>query len=218
MPNWITNKISAPPHVIEAMLNDAGHVDFTRAMPCPCPHGTEWNGIYADAEAAADAALNLPLSSHPLLASLEAANRAETNVGNLNDESFEQFVGMLRNHRACGYLHSMDFARKEWGTKWNACESSVDIAAGTAEFDTAWSCPKPVLAAVSRRFPDDEITVVYADEDAGSNCGTYTLKAGAVVRADEAGDWSSMSDDDKRKWTAFAYEVKGWEPEGDESE
>lgn len=218
MPNWITNKVSAPPRVIEAMLNDAGKVDFAKAMPCPCPYGTDWDVIYVDAEAAAEKVLNLPLSSHPLLASLEAANRAETNVGMLNDESFEQFVGMLRNHRACGYLHNMDFARKEWSTKWNACESSVDTAAGTAKFDTAWSCPKPVLKALSHRFPDDEITVVYADEDAGSNCGTYTLKGGAVVRADEAGKWSSMSADEKKKWTEFAYQVKGWEPENVESE
>ena len=53
MPNWVTNKVSAPRHVIEAMLNEAGQVDFARAMPCPCPHGAGWDGIFCDAETAA---------------------------------------------------------------------------------------------------------------------------------------------------------------------
>jgi hypothetical protein len=38
-----------------------------------------------------------------------------------------------------------------------------------------------VLVKVSERFPDEAITVTYADEDIGSNCGTFTLKAGQMV-------------------------------------
>lgn len=218
MPNWVTNKVSASPNVIQAMLNKDGHVDFNSIMPSPCPHGADWGGIYSDAEAAAEAALNIALSDHPLLAALQAANRDSLDVSKLRDDSFEQFVGMLRNYRACGYLHGMDFARKSWGTKWNACKNAADVTTGTAQFNTAWSCQKPVLIALSNRFPDEEITVAYADEDVGSNCGTFTLKAGLVVRSDEAAEWSRMSDDDRQKWKAFAYEVMGQEPEEAELE
>ena len=70
-----------------------------------------------------------------------------------------------------------------------------------------------MLVELSKRFPEDIIEVVFADEDAGSNCGRFTLKAGAVVDQDIAPAWRDMTDEEKEKWKAFAYEVKGWEPE-----
>ena len=33
MPNWVTNKVQAPSHVIRAMLNADGDVDFETAAP-----------------------------------------------------------------------------------------------------------------------------------------------------------------------------------------
>ena len=131
----------------------------------------------------------------------------------MSDASFQQFVGMLENYRACGYLHSMDFARKVWGTKWNACEPQHDAEAGTAQFDTAWSCPEGVLIELSKRFPNDEIGVIYADEDIGSNCGTFTLKAGETIASDIAPAWRDMDDATKSKWCMFAYKVKGYSDE-----
>ncbi|MFX8075192.1 hypothetical protein ABTK71_19920, partial [Acinetobacter baumannii] len=77
-------------------------------------------------------------------------------------------------------------ARKVWGTKWNACESSASPEEGKASFDTAWSRPEGVLRELSKRFPDDVITVTFADEDIGSNCGTFSLKAGETIESDIA--------------------------------
>ena len=51
MPNWVTNKVEAPAHVIRAMLNGEGRVDFNVIAPFPGPHG-DWVGIYGDAETA----------------------------------------------------------------------------------------------------------------------------------------------------------------------
>lgn len=65
-------------------------------------------------------------------------------------------------------------------------------------------------------FPEATIVLTYADEDIGSNCGTVTFKGGEAVSRDESAGWSSMSEADQQKWQAFAYEVKGWEPEPDE--
>ena len=213
VPNWITNKITAPKAVIQAMLNEQGKVDFNTMAPFPGPRGAEWTGINCDAETAAEAVCGKPLSTHPMLRSLEAANRADIDIKKMSPESFEQFVGMLENYRACGYLHGMDFARQVWGTKWNACEPTANPDEGTASFNTAWSCPEGVLIDLSKRFPDESIEVIYADEDIGSNCGKFTLKAGEAINSDIAPSWSSMTDDEKAKWMAFAYEVKGWTPE-----
>lgn len=211
MPNWITNKIAAPKHVIEAMLNADGRIDFNTMAPFPGPN--DWDSIAMDAEEAAEIICGIPVSDHPLIAALEAGNRARFDIKKLHDESFKQFVGMVENYRACGYLHSMDFARKVWGTKWNACEPVADPTAGTAQFETAWACPEPILVELSKRFPDEEITVTYADEDIGSNCGTFTLKAGVTITSDIAPSWGDMTDAQKSRWKAFAYSVKGTTPE-----
>lgn len=217
MPNWVTNKVQAPGHVIRAMLNAEGRVDFNTAAPFPGPHN-DWDGIYGDAETAAEAVLGIALSGHPMIAALEQVNRERVDIKGMREDSFRQFVGMLENYRACGYLHGMDFARKVWGTKWNACGPKADADAGTCEFDTAWSCPMGALVKVSERFPDDAITVTYADEDIGSNCGTFTLKAGQMVEQDIAPSWSDLDEAGKAKWKAFAYQVKGWEPEPEDEE
>lgn len=210
MPNWVTNQIKAPSHVVAAMVGTEGRIDFNTMAPFPGP--ATFEGIYCDAETAAEAVLNVPLSDHPLIAALEQGNRQGIDLSKLNDTSFEQFIGMLRNHRACGYLHDMDFARKVWGTKWNACEPQHDIEAGTASFETAWSCPRGVLIELSKRFPNEEIAVTFADEDIGSNCGTFTLKAGELVAEDIAPSWRDQSEAQRQRWTAFAHGVKGTDP------
>ena len=210
MPNWITNKVIAPKHVIEAMVNEEGRIDFNLIAPFPGPRGADWIGICMDAEIAAKAVLNVSLSSNQLIASLEAANRRGVNIEKMTDSSFQQFIDMLENYRACGHLHGMDWAWEKWGTKWNACNPEHDAEAGTAQFDTAWSCPARVLVELPKRFPDDEICVTFADEDIGSNCGTFTLKAGDAISSDIAPAWSSMSEEDQTKWRMFSYKVKGY--------
>lgn len=218
MPNWVTNKVQAPSHVIRAMLNAEGRVDFETAAPFPGPCGKDWDGYCMGAEEAAEIVCGVPVDDHPLLAALQSSNRQRFDIKKLSEESFEQFVGMVRNWRNCGYLHRMDFNGKVWGTKWNACKPKADPNAGTCEFDTAWSCPIGVLVKVSERFPEDAITVTYADEDIGRNCGTFTLKAGQIVEQDIAPRWDDMREADRAKWKAFARQVKGWEPETEDEE
>lgn len=217
MPNWVTNKISAPKHVIQAMLNNEGRIDFSTMCPFPGPRD-EWDVISCAAEEAAEITCGIPMSSHPLISALQTSNRRDFDIKKLSDGDFAQFVGMLENCRACGYLHSMDFARKVWGTKWNACEQIATPDEGKASFDTAWSCPEGVLIELSKRFPEDAIEVVFADEDIGSNCGKFTLKAGIVASSDIAPAWRDMSEAQKAKWKAFACEVTGRDPKDYEDE
>jgi hypothetical protein len=218
MPNWVTNKIAAPQHVIRAMLNAEGRIDFETAAPFPGPCGKDWGGYAMDAEEAAKIICDVPTDDHPLISMLQTSNREQFDIKKLSEESFEQFVGMVRNWRACGYLHPMDFNRKVRGTKWNAYEPEAFPEEGRCQFDTAWSCPTGVLVKVSERFPEDTITVTYADEDIGSNCGTFTLKAGQILEQDIAPSWRDLDEAGKAKWKAFAYQVKGWEPETEDEE
>ena len=207
MPNWVTNKVQAPSHVIRAMLNADGRVDFRTVAPFPGPH--DWEFIDCAAETAAEMVCKIHLIS----------NRKRVNIKKLSDESFKQFLGMLENYHACGYLYSMAFILEMWGTSLNALEpNQADPDNGTCQFDTAWSCPMGVLVKLSERFPDDAITVIYADEDIGSNCGTFTLKAGQVVEEDIAPDWRDLDKAGQAKWSAFAYQVWGLEPETEDEE
>jgi hypothetical protein len=214
MPNHVTNRVEAPPTVLASMINPEGRIDFN--MLLPFSGEWRWNGILGDAETAAEVATAAPLHDHPLVAALQESTHSSIDVTKLSEESFEQFVQMLRNKRACGFLHCMDFARTVWGTKWNAYDQVVEPQEGWLKFDTAWSCPIPVLEALSKLHPEAEIRVQFADEDIGSNCGMLIIKGGQVAARDEAGRWDQMSPSEQQKWEAFAYQVKGWSPSDDE--
>lgn len=64
-----------------------------------------------------------------------------------------------------------------WGTKWNAYDSywSDD---NTLCFYTAWSFCHQIVRQLSSAFPDITIDFIYADEDAGYNCGEGTFYNG----------------------------------------
>lgn len=82
-----------------------------------------------------------------------------------------------------------DWSVSHWGTKWNAYEqtkgeSDTDKNGNYTEtifFETAWSTPFPVIRNLSKQFPYVGIHVTFADEDAGSNCGMYSLYDGEEV-------------------------------------
>lgn len=216
MPNYVTNELKAAPAVIKAALNENGLFDFNKVLKSPCPVGEDWEGINIEAEMIVKQIVGKP--SHFGLGKVSSTGpEIGRRIKALDDETFEQLIGMLRNWKACDFLHEMDFARSSWGTKWNALGSAVDAENGTVRFDTAWSCPIPVFEALSEMFPQEVLTVTYADEDIGSNCGTVKLQNGVVIESDAAPRWDSQTTEEKKKWRTFAYNVKGYgEPPEDE--
>lgn len=81
----------------------------------------------------------------------------------------------------------LDWARENWGTKWNAINSER-LREDLIVFDTAWTHPFPIITELSKRCPEDTIYVQYADENTGYNCGYYKIKAGVTTSLDE--DWT----------------------------
>jgi len=70
---------------------------------------------------------------------------------------------------------------KNWGTKWNAYDVAVfrdenDEGTILITFQTAWSHPRPVIQALSKKFPETDFGLMYADEDWGANYGMYNIK------------------------------------------
>ena len=81
-----------------------------------------------------------------------------------------------------------DWCCEHWGTKWNAHQYSHEC--GEVWFETAWSHPYPVIAALSRQFPAEVFSVSYADEDIGNNTGEYDIRNGKLLCGGEIADGS----------------------------
>lgn len=179
MPNHVINKLYASAEVIDALKGKDSDVDFSTVIPYPEGIFFGDGGINTLAQDCAEKAFNEPLNEHPLIAALEASNKAKWSASDLSDDGFEQFIGMLRSKRSTGFYQVMQFCTETWGTKWNAYQ--VSRKDDRVEFETAWSTPEPVFFALSARFPDETIKVEYADEDRGTNCGTLEILGGKVV-------------------------------------
>lgn len=93
-------------------------------------------------------------------------------------ESLENYIKGFFNIKRYKARDWYDWSCANWGTKWNACDTVVDF--NVIEFETAWSTPLPVFVELSKRLKDKVITVHYADEDIGSNCGTLEILNGEV--------------------------------------
>lgn len=99
----------------------------------------------------------------------------------LRIESFEDLGNTyLNNIIQYGCDSWYDWCCKYWGTKWNSSGALI-VDNNTYEFDTAWSTPYEVLVELSKQFPNSKISVDYADEDIGNNCGGYILKNGKLI-------------------------------------
>lgn len=75
-------------------------------------------------------------------------------------------------------------------------------------FDTAWRTPRPVIIALSKKFPNLVIKVRFADEDIGSNCGEYHYTNGILIYSHLAPRWNDMDEDAKKEWRKFAVLTK----------
>lgn len=115
----------------------------------------------------------------------------------------------LDNAVAYGTCDWYDWARRHWGTKWNAmetCASDGDARDKSLEFQTAWNHPSPVLAELSRRLPGENILAEWADEDeGGGNCGACLIRDGAIVES-----WSPCGEDDCVDFSEHVWNDAGY--------
>lgn len=126
---------------------------------------------------------------------------------------------------------------EKWGTKWNASDLSIwmlreyipeitihhfaysEIASKlrkegsyyifTFDFQTAWSCPYPVIEEMSKVNKNIAIEVIYADEDLGFNCGEYYIKNGKYRKVNIAPSSKEEKCGEVRfKWLKLACELR----------
>lgn len=121
--------------------------------------------------------LSYPWAKSEGITTPEAMAKYLIDKGSANLEEGEK---AFDNQIMYGHKDWYSWAVDKWGTKWNAYSQSEDGLEKIA-FDTAWSTPEPVIRKLSEMFPTVIITLRYADEDFGHNCGELTFLKGHMI-------------------------------------
>lgn len=194
MPNHVTNILSFEGHkesIVELKNKIKGGedqgIDFDKIIPRPNSLDIT-SGSKVDYGVAVlmfrekrDASKLLPLLNYPWVKA-ENINTPEKLANYLVKEDkadLEMARIALDNLEKHGHQDWYSWSIANWGTKWNAYSVSDD--GETITFDTAWSTPLPVIQKLSEMFPDVKITLKFADEDFGYNCGEIVLLAGDSI-------------------------------------
>lgn len=86
----------------------------------------------------------------------------------------------VSNAEKFGYETWYDWRINNWGTKWNACDSS--ISDNTVIFETAWSAPENIYRKLSESGCD--FSAGYADENIGFSTGVYESYNGTLTHTE----------------------------------
>lgn len=119
--------------------------------------------------------------------------------GKSEDELAKIGLQYISNKVLYGATTWYDWCIANWGTKWNAYgfEFRDD---DTIKFETAWSCPEPVLQKLAEMYPNIIIEHWWADEDCGSNSGYKTYGNGEVN-----GDYDTQCSSDAYEHYVFCW-------------
>jgi|GEM_PF-2285151 len=88
-----------------------------------------------------------------------------------------------------------EWCSKNWGTKWNFCDVTLDEKNGNLlyTFSTAWSVPFPVLIKMSKVFPNLTFDY-YGDEESEEFEIGLVLKEGKIIKQEEK-NWAEIKID-----------------------
>lgn len=223
MPNHVTNIIEIEDlngadlsEVRSSFLNKDRKIDFNQIKKPPsCLEGFE---PHTDIVSAAKALAQSPISGNLMTARLEILNRENAleryrrteAEGGFSKEEHDQIKRAVSNIKECGCAYWYEWNSQNWGTKWNAYaqpDNGWPEDAVSFDFETAWAHPIALIKLMSERCAGVTFRIRYADEDTGSNCGSYRIRGGEVFDEDVAPSWSDQTDHQKSKYTKFAFET-----------
>ncbi len=198
MPNHVTNKLTfkGKPGEIQTLretilsveLDKTNIIDFNRIIPMPASlmitagSATDYGIAVILFREENNPSLLLPVMEYPWAKS-EGIKTPKDMADHLVEQKMANLIDgkkALENKKLYGYQDWYSWACANWGTKWNSYSHESD-GPNEIKFDTAWSAPFPIIEKLSEMFPEIQITLEYADEDFGQNCGVVIFKAGDVV-------------------------------------
>lgn len=223
MPNHVQNNVflNGSPDRVAALLkevqNDAfgmGTVDFNKIIPMPesliMEAGSETDkGLKAYRAFVSEYMLGGGMTGSDLLPVAEEKEEEFRRLHpEITDNQWKLGKTAFHNQIQYGAPTWYEWSIRQWGTKWNAYGYEDLISSGRMDtdmirFQTAWSAPHPILGALSRKYPDIELTHEWADEDIGSNCGKRVYLHGEMTE-----EYIPETDKEAIEW---AIQVQGWE-------
>lgn len=179
MPNWCWNTLKLNKKDADLVLNEKGEVDFN--LICPMPESL--NVIEGSITKIAIEAYK----NHTGV-DLEQELKYEKDIANFGKEKYSNVTQYMVDH--CPTLYELgktyalnelnygaytwyEWCNKNWGTKWNACDSDVSKEAGDTwyiHFNTAWCPPEGWL----RRLAELEVNFELTWEEETGYAGTIT--------------------------------------------
>lgn len=199
MPNWVENRLSYNGNEteIKEMLEKIrydnatiGTIDFNKIIPMPksldieCGSRTD-KGI----EMVKNYLENLPAelkgkegTYEEILEDLhnDSADISDDEEKKIWDVGVTAVDNLYKYNAPTWY----EWCNDNWNTKWNACGYDENTDYSDSDFiwfQTAWSAPIPVIKKLSEMYPNIELTLEFADEDLGQNCGEMKFKGGDII-------------------------------------
>lgn len=199
MPNWVENRLSYNGNEteIKEMLEKIrydnatiGTIDFNKIIPMPksldieCGSRTD-KGI----EMVKNYLENLPAELKGKEGTYEEIlEDLHNHSADISDDEEKKIwdvgvtaVDNLYKYKAPTWY---EWCNDNWNTKWNACGYDENTDYSDSDFiwfQTAWSAPIPVIKKLSEMYPNIELTLEFADEDLGQNCGEMKFKGGDII-------------------------------------
>lgn len=178
MPNWNINnlEVSGPPTELEKFKEfvtgpgknnndeDVDHeFDFNKVIPYPDKYG-DVDKLARVNEKKREA---------------ECKKYGKKLTQKQRDAVFEKYPSITDGYNSGGY----EWCINNWGTKWNACEVSVQGKPKDGVlyygFDTAWSPPEPIIKKLGTLFPKLTLALTFSEPGVGFE-GELVMKHGKV--------------------------------------
>lgn len=230
IPNHVTNKIimhKDQKEILEFVKSENSDFDFNNFIKMPDSLDIESSGQtdYAFIFGMTNnlkyaSAFSHPLKHKPIMNVIdtfyswdEMIIKVKNHYDSIKDdqEKLDKFLELSKatvtNWKQYGVLTWYDWAPKNWGTKWNAYEVSVDAKNNYIKFDTAWSDPKPILELFVEKFKFSGR--IKSFDEGGWFWYDRLYENGVLVE-----DHFKRQED----YNKLCIELKGWDPDEDDDE
>ena len=204
MPNNITNLLIVTANNNEEIQNflnaikgenvtdsEQQVIDFNTIIPMPMAlRNTEASSYIDDAIYYYLAKNNLVEYNRQKMDRLQKSNKELDELYKIG----EMYVGYEREYGAKDWY---DWRCANWGTKWNAYSSDINIISDSSveiSFDTAWAGVPDLIRKLTEMYPNLNFEYKFADEDMGYNTGVgYTDEDGFTFYYNEPESEEAMA-------------------------
>ena len=194
MPNHVANMIEFYGDqkninkVLELIKEEDSCIDFNKIIPMP-------KSLQISSSSDNDIAIVCYLSNRMAVPFEEISEMCSKYITNMFDQNWaatlyherlpnrtEDFDELYELGKVCyeniinhGHKDWYGWCIENWGTKWDAYDTYLDEKANVMTFNTAWSCPLPVLDKLAEICYKHNVSFSgkWADEDRGYNVGVF---------------------------------------------